>query len=158
MPRCDFLHTYVASVCKASWSCGLMSYEFWKTLSCFLCKYSSCPSSLPFFYFPYPRGTILKHARPFSLCPTFVHNFSYFPSIFLPWASLWISFDLFSITNPVLCFANLLLNYNIEFLISGIFFSSKIIWFFFFYRLQFCVELFLSISFIFFKKNILYNN
>lgn len=104
-------------------------------------------------------GLYWKMLDPFHCVPHIAHDFLYFPSIFLPWASLWISFDLFSITNPVLCFANLLLNYNIEFLISGIFFSSKIIWLFFFFFTD--CSFMLKSLYLFhssFKKNILYNN
>ena len=102
-------------------------------------------------------GLYWKMLDPFHCVRQIAHNFSvfsvHFPSLSFPLDIFW---PVFHFTNPVFCFANLLLNYNIEFLISVIFFSSKtIFWFFFFYRLKFCVEIFLCISFIFLKKHTL---
>ena len=96
---------------------------------------SSFPSSFPFFYFPYPCGRLYwKMLDPFHSVPHIAHNFSvfsvHFPSLSFPLDIFW---PVFHFTNPVFCFANLLLNYNIKFLISVTFFSSKTILIIFFF-------------------------
>ena len=79
-------------------------------------------------------GLYWKMLDPFHSVPHIAHNFSvfsvHFPSLSFPLDIFW---PVFHFTNPVFCFANLLLNYNIEFLISVIFFSSKTILIFFFF-------------------------
>ena len=90
-------------------------------------------------------GLYWKMLDPFHCVREIAHNFSvfsvHFPSLSFPLDIFW---PVFHFTNPVFCFANLLLNYNIEFLISVIFFSSKTIFWFFFLQIEvLCWNLFM---------------